>query len=89
MPDPALAAGKDHLLAELLDDGVLGIELPLLGQLASQFKGSIWTGVRRGHHLSGHAVESRQKRIRKGPFQHIAGEQGEHLNARVHARGQL
>jgi hypothetical protein len=57
--DPALTAGKDHLLAELLNDGVLGIELPLLGELASQFERGIRTGLRGRHNLTGHTVERR------------------------------
>jgi hypothetical protein len=82
MTNPTLTSGQDDLLAELLNDGMLGIELPLLEELTRQFQGGIRTGLRGGHNLSRQAVESPQKLRWKVPLQDIAGKQGEHLHAR-------
>jgi hypothetical protein len=82
MTNPTLTSGQDDLLAELLNDGMLGIELPLLEELTRQFEGGIRTGLRGGHNLYRQAVESPQKLRWKGPLQDIARKQGEHLHAR-------
>jgi hypothetical protein len=80
--NPALTAGQDDPLAEPLNNRMLGIELPLLGELPCQFERGIRTGLRGRHNLSSHTVESPQEIRGKIPLQHIAGKQGEHLHAR-------
>jgi hypothetical protein len=82
MADPVVTPGQDHRAGQAGHGRVLGGQLSLLIQLTCQLHRGVRRGLRIGEHLARQGDELGEQTVRQMPLEHVAGEQGQHLQGK-------